>query len=366
MADPDAPANAVLEALGFALFVRKNGALCLAGNSPGWLLALWPGLEAAGAQLPVEKASPFLENFLVDAEAHWKRGGHESLRSGPWIEQTPDGEERTLEATALSAGGQSLLLLESMGRAFEEKKSMLQKARDTVIAYQRLESEMQKKEILLSTIAEGMNATLANIITSLRLLELESNTSRTRQLLSLATRATTEQQTLIHKILNLFAAELEALYGRNGDGLAEAKIESILRAVEAELATPFAEKQIRLTRTGQLAPDTAVAMDPAHLQRVFATALENALQRAPAGSEVQLEIVDEPESVLARVTDPGPLQAAELPETDLGTQPISEPELRLQFCRVAVENCHGETGCEEASTGGSCFWLRLPKMRASS
>ena len=53
-------------------------------------------------------------------------------------------------------------LLERLGEVFEAKKSMLQKARETVIAYQRLNSETQKKEILLSCIAEEMNSALAN------------------------------------------------------------------------------------------------------------------------------------------------------------------------------------------------------------
>ena len=86
---------------------------------------------------------------------------------------------------------------------------MLQKARETVIAYQRLNSEMQKKEILLSCIADEMNAALANTITSLRLMELEQNPEGVRRLLGLASRATEEQQSLINKVLHLFADELE-------------------------------------------------------------------------------------------------------------------------------------------------------------
>src|SRR5207249_8603199 len=136
--------------------------------------------------------SPFLENFLVDASACWNKGGEAHARSGPWIEQSADGSEITLEALALNAGGQAILLLERLGEVFEARKSMLQKARETVIAYQRLNSEMQKKEILLSCIADEMNATLANTITSLRLMELEQNPQRIRQLLGLASRATEE------------------------------------------------------------------------------------------------------------------------------------------------------------------------------
>ena len=172
--DRDSSASAVLEALGFAVFIRdKSGALRLNGKSPDWLNSIWPVLNAADALLPIEQASPFLENFLIDAGECWSASTEKRLRSGPWIERATDGTELTLEAIALNAEGQSILLLERLGEVFEAKKSMLQKARETVIAYQRLNSEMQKKEILLNCISEEMNAALANVITSLRLIELE-------------------------------------------------------------------------------------------------------------------------------------------------------------------------------------------------
>jgi hypothetical protein len=225
---------------------------------------------------------------------------------------------------------------------------------------------MEKKEILLSTIAEGMNATLANIITSLHLLELENNSPRTRQLLVLATRATTEQQTLIHKILNLFSAELEALYGREAGGLSKANLESVLRSVEAGLAVAFDEKKVRLTKTGEAGPDLEVVMDPAHLQRVLTTLLENALARGPAGSDVHLEIRNEPESIVLRIIDGGVPEPDAMPEMDPGMDSMSESELRLRFCRVAVENCQGEIGREDIGEEGNCFWIRLPKAMAVS
>ena len=43
MADADSPATAVLEALGFALFLRDDdGELRLHGAPPAWLRELWP------------------------------------------------------------------------------------------------------------------------------------------------------------------------------------------------------------------------------------------------------------------------------------------------------------------------------------
>src|SRR5256885_1974822 len=118
--EPDSLAGAVLEALGFAVFIRdQSGAIRLHGTPPEWLRSLCPRVTAPDAPLPADQASPFLENFLVDAGDCWTAGGEGRTRSGPWVEQATDGTELTLEATALTAGGQAILLLERMGEVFE-------------------------------------------------------------------------------------------------------------------------------------------------------------------------------------------------------------------------------------------------------
>jgi len=254
--------SSVLEALGFVTFVRDGpDRLRLEGTTPEWLQSIWPDLKTRGALLPVEKASPFLENFLVDASACWDKGGEARARSGPWIEQNARGTEITLEAIALNAGDQAILLLERTGDAFEARKSMLQKARETAIAYQRLNSEMQKKEILLSCIAEEMNAALANTITSLRLMELEPNPARTRQLLGLASRATDAQQGLINRVLRVFADELAELYGHDGSGQAAARVDDSVKAAKETMAAVFAEKRVRLHLVQDGAFDAVVSMN---------------------------------------------------------------------------------------------------------
>ena len=360
--DRDSPASAVLKALGFAVFVRdQSGALLLQGDSPEWLCSIWPELKTAGAALPVDKTSPFLENFLVDAVASWRAGGSQRVRSGPWIEQTATGNEFTLEAIAITAGDQAILLLERLGEVFEAKKSMLQKARETVIAYQRLNSEMQKKEILLSCIAEEMNAALANAVTSLRLIELEENPARIRQLLSLASRATEEQQSLINKVLRVFADELLELYGHDGNKSAEAKLGDALKSAQENVAPQFADKRVRLNIAENSSGEVTVAMDTGHLSRVLTNLLENALQNSSAGDEVRLELVEEPESVVIKVIDAGPLRQDVGQNFFSKTGAIDCAHLELHFCRVAVENCRGQIGQEPRPEGGNDFWIRLPK-----
>ena len=56
MPEDASPAQAVLQALGFALLAREeSGALRLLGEAPAWLLQLWPKLKEDGT-LPLADA----------------------------------------------------------------------------------------------------------------------------------------------------------------------------------------------------------------------------------------------------------------------------------------------------------------------
>lgn len=370
MPEHESPAHAVLEALGFALFRRaENGALRAVGKAPGWLRELWPALEAPEADLPVADASPFFENFLIDAGECWRAGGDQRARSGPWIEQKASGEQVQLDATALAAGGQPMLLIERLGADFEAKKDVLQKARETVIAHQRLNSEIQKKEILLHCVADEMTAALANIVTSLRLIEAEDNPPRTEVLLGLAMRGTEEQQRLINRVLDVFAEEMGSLYGR--EGTAAADWSSVLRKALEAAEPAFAEKRVRLVRPPVETGALQIPADAAHLERVLGGLLDGALERTPAGGEVALACEHDADSLLVRVTDGGARMSAGACESIFsnvawpaaGSHAAST--LSLHFCRIVIENCGGEIGCAPDANGGNSFWFRLPTRRAA-
>ncbi len=245
MPRPFSPADATLEALGYALFVAEGATLRLASKPPGWLRGIWPKVKAAGAKLPVSDMSPFLENFLIDAAECWEIGGDRRARSGPWVETDSSGDQLQIEAVALTVKGQRVLLIERLGEDFESRKAVLQKAREVVVSYQRLSTEMQKKEILLHYLAEDMNSSLGNIITSLRLVELEQNPLRMRKLLDLAGQASRQQQSIIHRILSSFSEELENLYGQ-GSGHADADVFAAVHLAAETARPPFADKRVTL------------------------------------------------------------------------------------------------------------------------
>jgi signal transduction histidine kinase len=216
-----------------------------------------------------------------------------------------------------------------------------------------------------------MTATLANIITSLRLIEMEDNGPRTKMLLGLAARATQEQQTLIRRILGVFEDELSGVYGRSELTTTGADGNAVLdRALDAA-APLFAEKGVRLERPPSATGIAQVPADPIHLERVVTNLLENALERTPAGGAVVVRATEEPEALIWQVEDSGsaidPDVGANLfVKWDPTNVALPSAALRLHFCRIVVENCGGEIGCTSLPTGGNCFSIRLTKNSASA
>jgi signal transduction histidine kinase len=366
MPGSNSPAQSVLGALGFVLFARDEaGGLQLLGEAPAWLTALWPALQKGAPTLLISEASPFLENFLIDAEQCWKKGGEERVRSGPWIEQDANGKQVELEATALTAGGQSILLLERLGEAFAAKKAVLQQARETVIANQRLNSEIQKKQILLHSVANEMRAGLANVITSLRLIEMEKNGERTRNLLRLATRSSDAQQALIERILGVFQQEMGAGGGAMENGTNDTAWEPLLRQALEAVAPLFAEKKVRLETATATHERLRVAGDAAQLERMMSNLLQDALERTETGSSVVVRAVEEPETLLISVEDNGPILEPSACQNIFGdemtVQTGAASAMRLQFCRIVVEDCGGEINCAPLPSGGNRFSIRLTK-----
>jgi signal transduction histidine kinase len=310
--------------------------------------------------------SPFLENFLIDAVECWRAGGETRARSGPWVELSADGSRMELEATALTAGGEQLLLLERLGEGFAARKSMLQTARENVIATQRLNSEIEKKEILLHCVAQEMSAALANVITSLRLLAAEQATPRGAVLVELAVRGAEEQRALIGKVLTIFADELHGIFGQATQG--GAVLAAAVRRAIAATAGPIGEKEVRVNFNPDGAGDGLVTMDPEHLARVVSNALEDAIEHAPAGSEVRVRVVAEPDALRLEVEDDGVTLGhndfadsfAPLEWARGGATPAS---LGLHFCRMMVEGCGGEMDRQPHESGGNRLWMRLPRVR---
>ena len=134
-----------LAALNFVpLEGMENGAFRLLEKAPDWLLRFCPEATLAGNELRPGDRFPVLENFLVDAERFWLAQEEGRLCSGVWTETDAAGNEIPLEASALWVRGRKILLLELLNGSYEQKQSLIQKAREHSLQYHHLESRLQK------------------------------------------------------------------------------------------------------------------------------------------------------------------------------------------------------------------------------
>jgi signal transduction histidine kinase len=206
-------------------------------------------------------------------------------------------------------------------------------------------------------------------VTSLRLIELEHNSPKTGELLNLALRSAHEQRSVIDKVLGLLPDELAGLYGTTGGASAPSDLCRALRASIQSAAPLFSEKGVRLSAPAGPVEVLKVFAEEAHLERVIGNLLRHALDHTPTGGEVVASVAEEPDAALFSIEFPHDAVAADedgtfTPRSDPSSAPNPEEFLRLRFCRIAVEGCHGEMGFRSRVGGGTCAWVRLPKWSA--
>jgi hypothetical protein len=142
----ESTARELLAALEVVVLEQANdGRLRLAGAVPQWFARFRPGVLSAPPKIEPALGSPFLENFLGEAESFWDSGREERLRSGLWTEPGPLGDDFHLEASAVSLDGRRFLLIEDQTAVYSERQAMFQKARSSKLAHRELLREEEKK-----------------------------------------------------------------------------------------------------------------------------------------------------------------------------------------------------------------------------
>lgn len=356
---------------GLALFeYRGAGAFRAVGKRPRWCEELWGRKMRDGKPAALAKSSPFLENFLCEAEPFWQSPtAAGSLNSGSWIERTKSGAEVPLEASALFLDGHPILLLRNMSATFAAQQELFQTARDALLQHERLEREIQKKEILLHCIVHDLSQPLTAMRGCFDLLSVENLPMSVTRYVAIGHRESQRQEHMIRGILEAFAADLLAASAAHSDEHDPPDILACARQAVQTFSPAFEQRGIRL-QLDLPAEDShplLVAGDAAHIDRIFGNFLENALRYSPQGSTVTLGVRSEPDSaVLAFVDDQGPGLPADVPANQIfalfskGKDRPGKAGLGLYFCKITVERWGGTVGAETRSPGGARFWFRIP------
>jgi signal transduction histidine kinase/CheY-like chemotaxis protein/HPt (histidine-containing phosphotransfer) domain-containing protein len=372
-------ANSIFESFlagqGYALFeYLGDGDFRLIGEWPDWCANIW-GAQSSGDQLiGLAGKSPFLENFLVDAEEFWRASSPGAVNSGNWIERGADGREIALEASARSLDGKRILLIQNLSDKFGQQQQWFQTARNSLLEHEKLLKEIQKKEILLHCIVHDLTQPLSAMNGVFHLLDDENLPGALRKYVKAGELESQRQELMIRGILEAFSSDLAAQQARETGAYEAPDLLVCAKQAIEEFSPAFRERHIRLS----LGPHASgsgvwrVAGDASRIDRIFGNLLENAMRYAPKGTSVTIGLQDHDGFVFAFVDDEGPgLPPDQRPDQlfalfSKGKSHAGKAGLGLYFCKITVERWGGAIGAETRDGGGSRFWFRLPRVAATA
>jgi signal transduction histidine kinase len=359
-----------LAEMGFALLeFRGDGTFLPLAKLPAWFHQFWGELDSLTVPLALADRSPFLENFLSEAESFWESPNSALCKSEIWIERTLAGREIPLQARAFHLGGKRIVAISSPEPEFREQVKVLQTARNALLDHERLGREIQKKEILLHCIVHDLSQPLSVMHVAMDCLTGEPISEHSKQFLTLGKLASHQQEAMIRDILHTFSADLRASLDAGTEGNASADLLGCARKAMTVLLPTFEIKGVRL----RMHPGLELAKlwqghaEESRLQRIFSNLLENALRYTPSGATVTVGLEDEGPFLKAYVDDEGPGLPKDLRPEQIfglfmkGKQSGGKAGLGLYFCRITVERWGGNIGCVTLPEKGSRFWFRIPR-----
>jgi len=360
---------------GFALFeYLGDGEFQLIGTWPAWCQALWGDLAADAGKIRIGDASPFLENFIFDAEQFWdSKSAAGSAHSGNWTEREASGREIPLEASAYFLDGRRLLVVRNLSETFDQQQEIFQTARDSLLVYEKLLREIQKKEILLHCIVHDLTQPLSAMNSVFHLLDREHLSPQLKKYVKTGERESQRQELMIRGILEAFSSDLAAQNSKQEKaGEAPDLADCAQRAVR-DFSTPFRDHDIGLRFGTHLkkSDNWRVTGDAARIDRIFGNLLENAMRYSPKGTTVTVGVEDQGGFVMSYVDDQGPGLPKDQQDSQLfalfskGKSNAGKAGLGLYFCKITVERWGGAIGAETRAPGGSRFWFRLPRAEKS-
>lgn len=344
-----------LDALGAVPVEVQDGSFAPLAPAPKWLEELRPWDF---------DNFPILESIAPDYQAFWDGEEEQAVAFGPWEQEGTDGMV-PLEVQPLRLEGRRILLLRNLGGSYHEQAAVLQKARSNLLVHEALEREIKKKEFLLHAIVHDLAGPLTSMRGALHILRRQGlPRENVEELLDIGMRQADRQGKMIREILEVFAAEVDALNERKIDTTADPL--AACQVVASSLKPAFVEKGVELVCTGE---SCQVVGESTKLERVVSNLAENALRNVPEGKKVSLLVSVGAEAARVEVTDNGPGVPPEaagslFKKLAKGKQGGGKIGLGLYFCKLTVSAWGGQIGYQPSPEGGACFWFELPLVTA--
>jgi signal transduction histidine kinase len=375
MADVELP-DTVWASLGLAAIeLDDDDIIRHPATSPDWLRGMLPGdvslLEAA----ITEGSSPFLCSFLLDNHDDWPEQGERPRDTGSWEEVLgPEGSEG-FEARLLRVDGRRIIVIERLGTRYDELVRILRTARRNALEHQRLQKDVELRDVLVHCIVHDLNSPATAIQGALGMVELDELPEHTRPLVAIAQRGAANQTRLIGDILDVLKAGSEETFGVGESNSGTADLAACGDTVVADLQGIASRHDCHLEWSDPADESvswrnaaTVVTGEVSRVKRIFTNLVENALRISPSGATVRVGCDREDQFVVGWVDDQGPGVDPELGNsifdrfrTSKDARRRGKSGLGLFFCRITVERWGGQIGYTPREGGGTRFWFRLPR-----
>lgn len=366
----------ILNNMGMVVMERQtDGNFRLIGDSPEWFRLFF--MEEESLQ---PEQSPFLENFLTDAENFWASESGGQLRSDPWLENDlTSGYEYAFEAIAVAADGRKILLLETVSCShYKEKQYIIQKGRELNLAYHRLakiESELRKaknaaeaanraKSEFLSNMGHEIRTPMNAILGFTYLMFQTEITSSQKEFLDNAYESAQTLMKLLNDILNYSELESE----RHCIEETVFSIEETFQNLSDTMNLKAEEKGLCIRYSVSEKMPYTLLGDPMKLTQILSNLVENAIKFTEKGDIVlsaeQVSCSEDRVKIRFSVADNGiGITSEKLPiifdaftQADGSiTRKFGGTGLGLAICKRLTEMMGGEISVESEAGKGSIF-----------
>ncbi|QDV07098.1 Alkaline phosphatase synthesis sensor protein PhoR [Planctomycetes bacterium Poly30] len=374
-------------ALGYELLEEgPDGTFRPPSEPAAWLVSLcgW----GAGEPRVVDPGDPidYLSGFLGDAVEFFRKArsgpdGPEvrTLSSGVWTEILPESlaagaakRDMSFQAHALAlSDGRGVVVIEHKNQSVAEMQASLQRQRDAELSYEGLSHEMQVKDVLLHCIVHDLRGPLASLVGAFSLLKKGTlDSADAEEAIEIGLRQAKRQDEMIRHVLDVFAAEYEALRQFDDDPATAPDLVAIARETAQRQSAAFQVQSVDLLVTGATGRLRVVGRAD-RLERVIANLIGNALRHAPAGTAVEVNVEErDAETVVLSVLDRGPGVPEEIRERlfrrFVQGGSAGAAGLGLFYVRMTVERWGGTAEYEPREGGGAAFRVILRRAAVSS
>ncbi len=321
------------------------------GKSPEWLVKLTSEHSLDWNQISLAELFPYIEVFLIEAQHLWHSDRFTKTSSNVWTEFDAWGNEYFLQAFAVNLNGADYILISPTDMSIEERQTLIQKAREKSLDYERLEKTeaalkrlVTFKDRFVSMVSHdlraplGMLAVYANRLAKKEDLKTKLNEKQNRSL------------NIMDKELNRLSEYINKLYhwsnlelGRFILNKKEINLAKLVNNTLEVYETKIANK--KLIFECDITENLTIQADESLFEQVLNNLVGNAIKFTKKEGKILISASEDEKSTYLKIRDEGigisqEAQAKIFEETvsehTFGTEGEEGSGLGLQICKQII------------------------------